>query len=304
MTRSPLTRVADALAPAATAVRPAVLRLGIGAYSAINNGRRRPMLRKLHRQGAEQFAPVGPCRILKRPLPPRVADALFDAAQVVNALATLGVAHRVTGPLNSALQLWTLSYRNSWGMIFHNDNQSVLHQAVLGVSPAADALSVDALVARRPLGPPAFARRYGIVATACNVATLAVYFISGVAKVRSPKGWAWAGGDTLREQIAADAVRKEVFGATAPEMAGRLYRSERGFGLLGVGTLIVELGAPLALAHRRLGQAFALAAWGLHMGIRVVMGIKFTYNLTGVSYLPLLPAGPQLPPVRPLLALR
>ena len=40
------------------------------------------------------------------------------------------------------------------------------------------------------------------------------------------------------------------------------------------------------------------------MGIRVVMGIKFTYNLTGVSYLPLLPAGPQLPPVRPLLALR
>lgn len=34
-------------------------------------------------------------KVLQRPLAPRVADGLFDAAQAVNALATLGVAPMV-----------------------------------------------------------------------------------------------------------------------------------------------------------------------------------------------------------------
>lgn len=287
---------ADLLMPAATASRPAALRLGVGAFAAVNTWRRRPMFRALHRLHPSQFAPVGPVRVLPKPLPPAVADSLFDAALVVNAVATLGLAYRVTGPLNAALQLWVLSYRNSWGMVFHNDNQTVLHQLVLGVSPAADALSLDAAMRRRSASAfPALDRRYGVVAPAMNLATLAVYFISGVAKVRSPKGWAWASGDSLREQIAADALRKEVFGSIAPRAAGRLYRSKRGFGLLAITALAVELGAPLALFDRRLGYVFALAAWGMHVGIRVVMGIKFTYNLTGVSYLPLFPIGAQAP---------
>ncbi|MGO1543361.1 MAG: hypothetical protein ACTHXA_03375 [Gulosibacter sp.] len=295
-----LERVMDTLRPAATAVRPAVLRIGVGAFAAVHNYRRREMFQKLHRQDASRFAPVGVVRILKKPLPPKVADALFEAAQVANILTTLGIAHRVTGPLNAALQLWTVTYRNSWGMIFHNHNGVIAHQAVLGFAPAADALSVDALLRHGRLVPnrvghDRFDRRYGGVATAMNIATTVVYFISGIAKVRSPKGWAWASGDTLRDQIGSDAVRKEVFGSDAPKMAGALYNSKAQFGLLAVITLIVELGAPLSLAHRRLGQLFAVSAWAMHVGIRIVMGIKFRYNLTGVSYLSYFPVGPQLP---------
>ena len=94
----------------------------------------------------------------RRPLPPRVANALYDAAQVTNIVATLGIAHRVSGPVNAALQLWTLSYRNSWGMILHNDNMALMHQLVLGVTPSADALSVDALVRDKALTPRRFDR--------------------------------------------------------------------------------------------------------------------------------------------------
>lgn len=65
--------------------------------------------------------------------------------------------------------------------------------------------------------------------------------------------------------------------------------------------LLVELGAPVALAGRRTGQVFALAALGMHWGIRLSMGIRFTYNLSGFSYLPLFPVGRQLPPVSRLL---
>lgn len=289
-----LARILDTLSPAAEPVRPAVLRLGVGAFSAVNQYLRRPIFRDLHRQDPDRFRPVGPVRVLRRPLPPSVADALFDAAQVTNAAATLGLAHRVTGPLNAALQIWTLSYRNSWSMIYHNDNTLVLQQAVLGVSPSADALSVDAVLAEGRLLPRRFDRAYGAVPTAVNICACAVYLISGIAKVRSPLGWSWAGGAALRDQIAADAVRKEVFGGTAPKTAAALYRSDTRFGLLAATALAVELGAPLSLLHRRVGQAFAFAAWGMHVGIRLIMGIKFTYNLSGVSYLGYFPVGPQL----------
>ncbi|WP_144795369.1 hypothetical protein [Kocuria palustris] len=189
-------------------------------------------------------------------------------------------------------------------MILHNDNQLTMHQVILGLSPAADALSLDNALSGRPQRPHGLERAYGAPATALNIATVAVYFISGVAKLRSPQGWRWATGSTLREQIGADAVRKEVFGSVAPAMAGALYRSRARFGALAVMALLVELGAPAALADRRLGQVFALGALGMHWGIRVTMGIRFKYNLSGFSYLPLFPLGRQRPAVRSLLPLR
>lgn len=290
-----LHRVVKTLRPAAQPVRPAVLRLGNGVFTVWNTLRRRAMFHKLNHQDAAQFAPVGPVRVLRRPLPPKVANTLYDVAQIANIAATLGIAHRVSGPVNAALQLWTLSYRNSWGMVFHNDNMALLHQMVLGVTRSADALSVDALVRDQTLTPQRFDRTYGGIATAMNIATCAVYVISGVAKVRSPQGWKWATGNTLRDQIAADAVRKEVFGTQAPEAARHLYHARGFFTVAGVGALVIELGAPFSLVNRRWGQIFSVAAWSMHIGIRYIMGIKFPYNTLGVSYLPYFPVGPQFP---------
>jgi hypothetical protein len=285
----------DHLRPAAQPVRPAVLRLATGVFSAVHNIRRRPMFRGLHRQDETQFTPVGVVRVLKKPLPPTVADALFDAAQAVNIAATLGIGHRVTGPLNAALQLWTITYRNSWTMLLHNDNMLTMHQMVLGTTRSADALSVDALLRDRSLLPQRFDRAYGAVPAALNLATCAVYFISGVAKVRGPLGVKWAKGDVLRGQIAVDGMRKDLFGSARTEAGSALYRQKELFTLLAAVSLAVELGAPLSLVNRRLGQCFAVAAWGMHVGIRILMGIRFTYNVSGVSYLPYFPAGPQLP---------
>lgn len=284
----------DTLRPAATPLRPAVLRIGVGLFAARHHRRRRALLRGVHAQDPRRFAPVGVVRVLQRPLRPAVADRILDAAQAVNVLATVGVAHRVTGPLNAALQLWTLTYRNSWGMLYHNDNMLVLHQMVLGAGPTADALSVDALVRRRGLAPAVFERRYGAVPVMLNAVTSAVYFVSGVAKVRSSTGFGWASGDVLRGQIAIDGLRKDLFGSTRPAAGTALYHRERLFTLMAAVSLAVELGAPLSLLDRRLGLAFSAAAWGMHIGIREIMGISFPYNTSGVSYLGHLPAGPQL----------
>lgn len=270
------------LAPA-PAARPALLRALTGAFTAVYLARRTTMLGAIHRSDPQMFAPVGPCRVLRRPLPPRAADALVRAELIADVAFTLGVCHRVVGPLHAGLLLWTLSYRNSWSMIFHNDNNLVLHTMVLGTSRSADALSADAVL-RRHSSAPLPDWRYGLPSRLVSAVTVATYLVSGVAKVRGPLGWSWAKGESLRSQVAADGLRKELLGSTATPFGVRLYSRTRVFTLLAAGSLALELGAPLALLDRRLGQVWALGAFAMHWGIRAVMGIRFRHHESGILY--------------------
>lgn len=284
----------DTLRPVARAERPAVLRIGINGYAAVYNFRRRGTMRNVHRQPENRFRPMGVCKVLSKPLNPKVADALYDAGQVTNALAVAGVGHKIIGPANALLQLWNSSYRNSWGHMTHSVHMLITQQMVVGFSPAADALSVDSLVRDRTLLPEKYSRSYGGVNTLTNIAATAVYFISGVAKVRSEYGWGWASGVALREQVAADAIRKEVLGGTSGRLAEPIFNARGPVGILGAGALAVELLSPFALLDRRAGQLFAVSACAMHWGIAAVMRIRFKYNMSGVSYLGYFPVSPQL----------
>jgi hypothetical protein len=239
------------------------------------------MLRNVVRTDPALFAPVGPARILRRPLSPHIADVLNDATLISTALFTLGVRHRLVGPLHSALLTWTLSYRNSWSMIYHDDNMLVIHTLLLGASPAADATSLDALTTKtRPAPHP----RYGWPLQLMNITSALAYFVAGVAKVAGPSGWAWARGDAMRRHIAVDGIRKHLYGGQITPAAYTLYRHGRLFTALGVGTLALELGAPLGLLHRKLGRYWAIAMYGLHWGVRIIMNIPFPYQLSGTSF--------------------
>lgn len=264
----------------APATQLALQRVVLGAYTAQYLGRRVKMLRAVHRTDPELFAPVGPVRALSRPVAPAVADALVTAELVATTAFALGLRHRVTGPLHAGLLLWTLSYRNSWGMVFHNDNTLVLHTVVTGLSPAADAWSVDAL--GRPAATPSW--RYGFPGRVSSAVSAAAYLVAGLAKVRGPLGWGWASGDALRSQVAADGLRKELLGSSAAPLGVRLYRHTWLWRLMAVGSLLAELGAPLALLDRRVGRAWAALAFGMHWGIKAVMGITFRYHLSGAAY--------------------
>lgn len=288
------TALLDRALPVTPASRVGALRAANGAYTAWYLGRRVRMFRKVHRTDPALFQPVGPVRVLRKPLPPVVADTIMVATLASTAAFTAGVAHRVTGPLHAALLTWTLSYRNSWSMIFHSDNTLVLATAALGVSPAADAVSVDALLA--PRGRPADDWRYATPVRAIQTATVVTYFLAGFAKVAGPLGWGWADGEVLRRQIAADGLRKELLGSKAAATGIRLYNQTGLFRLLAAGSLAVELAAPIVLLDRRLARLWAAGAFGLHWGIFVVMGIRFRYNQSGVVYLPFFPVEKLLPP--------
>lgn len=112
--------------------------------------------------------------------------------------------------------------------------------------------------------------------------------MSGVAKVKGPLGWSWASGESLRSQIAADGLRKELLGSHAAPMGVRLYPYTALFRLLATGSLALELAAPLSLIDRRLARLWAVSAFGMHWG-RAVMGIKFRHQMSGVVFLPFFP---------------
>jgi hypothetical protein len=51
-------------------------------------------------------------------------------------------------------------------------------------------------------------------------------------------------------------------------------------------TLVLELGAPLALVGGRIGKLWVAGAWGFHLGVVLLMNIWFLYPLLGLAFLP------------------
>lgn len=273
----------------APAARLALLRLIIGVYTLYYLGRRYGMLMKIARTDESLFRPVGVASRLKRPVPVWAFRGILLATLVANVAFALGFWHRRTGPVFAGLLLWVMCYRNSWSMIYHNDNLLVLHTLILGLTRSADAFSVDELLRERRTvaraePDPAGDWRYGWPIRLMNTVTTLTYFLAGVAKIKGPLGWKWASGETLRRQIGIDGLRKELLGDGAAPLASLLYDKVRMFGALAAGSLLLEIGAPGALADKRLSKLWAVGAFSLHWGIYLTMKIKFRYQMSGLVF--------------------
>ncbi len=295
-----LRKLEDAWFMPAPGSRLALLRILVGCFALYYVGNRYSMYLGIAGTDPQLYDPVGLARLFgDAPWPIVAFQGLLIATLATNVAFVLGCGHRVTGPLFATLLMATLCYRNSWSMIYHTDNLLVFHTVILGVSRSADVLSIDAAWrARRGLGSQAIADlnrasipdpsrpnwRYGWPIRLICATTVAVYFLSGIAKVCGPLGWAWAGGSSMRDQIAVDGVRKELLGANASPMIGPLYDQVWLFTMLGVVTLILEIGAPLFLIHRTSSKVWAIACYGMHWGIYFLMAITFRYQLWGVAF--------------------
>ncbi|MFW6075797.1 MAG: hypothetical protein ACOC9Y_09385, partial [Chloroflexota bacterium] len=105
-----------------------------------------------------QFEPAGIVSVLTEPLASWAVHPLLIGALITGIAFTLGWRYTLTAPTFALLLLWDLTYRNSWGQIFHTENLLVLHIIVLALSPAADAMSLDA---RRRSNNPSSGLIYG-----------------------------------------------------------------------------------------------------------------------------------------------
>lgn len=265
--------------PRMPAERLAMLRILIGLYGVIYLLTRVGAILGVARYKASQFRPVGAAAWLDAPLPAWTLGAGLVLAIGLGIAFVLGWRFRWTGPAYAAALLWVTSYRNSWGMVFHTENLLVLHTVVLGLSASADTW-------RWPFGgqPKCQASsRYGWAVVLMGLLTTLTYFVAGWAKL-SHSGIEWVTSDTLRNFVAYDNVRKIELGSGYSVLGAWMVAHPSWFHPLAAFSLVVELGAPLAILHRRLGMVWAAAAWGFHVGVLAMMFILFHYPMIGVAY--------------------
>ncbi len=266
----------------APARRLAMLRLLIGGYCCAYLIVRFAHLVGVSGMSTSQWKPVGPVVLASAPLPAVAVVGLAALALAAGLAFVAGWRFRVSGPAFALAFLWVTSYRNSWGMVFHTENVMVLHVLVLALSPAADAISVDARRAGRAVDDTPRAWYGWPIRLICAV-TLMSYFIAGWSKLHAA-GFAWVTSDTLRFYVAYDNLRKVELGAGYSWLGATLAQHGWLFPPMAALSLGVELLAPLALLHRRVAAAWVVLAWGFHVGVLVLMAIMFHYPITGVAY--------------------
>lgn len=267
----------------APAERPAILRILVGVYVLYRLVGERRKLVDIARSDPSMFQPVGVVSLLDKPLTVGAFKRLFAATLLANVAFILGWRHRYTGPLFASLLLLVFSYRESWTAIRHTNNVVALHALILGLSSSADALSLDAL--DRGTGPELEGSwHYGWPVRLMSTVTALTYLLAGVAKVKGPLGWRWAGGEALRSHIAASGLRKDLLSHGAAPLAYSFRGSMLPLRLMGIGTLLVELMAPIFLLNKTLSRLWAVSALAMHWGIYFTMRIKFRYQMTGLIF--------------------
>jgi len=274
--------IVDAVAPAQ---RLAMLRILTGAFAVTYLLVRLPVFQQLgdRRSG---FDGVGLALLLDRPVDSSVVDSVIVATLLSGVGFVLGWRFRVTGPLFALGVLALGSYRGSWGQLLHFENLMVLYLLVLALSPAADAWSIDAR--RRGRGDDACSTSvaYGFPVALLGVVLVTTYVIAGVAKLRYG-GVDWVFGDTLRNHVAYAAARLDLLGGSPSPLAGWAVQLDGVWTILAAATILIELGAPVALLGGRLRTAWVLAAWLMHLGVLAFMSIGFAFPLALVAFAPL-----------------
>lgn len=272
------------------ATRLAALRILVGSYAVAFLVARAPSFWSGAGLPSRQFEPVGPLVMLGEPLPVFVAHAGFVVTCALGVAFVVGWRHRATGPAFAIAFLAVAAYRLSFGHVIHTEHLAALHLLVIGFTPAADAWSLDARRPRAVALPdrePGGHERYGWPVQVMALILVTTYVLAGWAKVRHG-GTDWLTGDVLRNQIAYDNLRKELLGSPHSALGGWLVQFDWLFPPIAVATVVVELGAPVALATGRFGRQlrtiWALAAWSFHAGVLAVMAISFPYQLSFVAY--------------------
>jgi len=268
----------------APAERLATLRIITGLFATGYLLVRLPHWADFSRMQASQFRPIGVASILDVALAPSLTWPIAIAAVLAGVAFVAGYRFRWTGPLFAVLLLWVTTYRSSWGMIFHTENLLVLHVIALAGAPAADALSIDAPpIGARNGEPEPSHGRYGWPIKLMSAVTVASYLMAGIAKLRLT-GLEWATSDFLQHYVAYDALRKAELGSIVSPIGTWLLEVEWLWKPVATASLLVELAAPLALLHRRIGVIWCGCALLFHLGVLAIMTIMFPYVLFGFGY--------------------
>jgi hypothetical protein len=163
-------------------------------------------------------------------------------------------------------------------------NLLVLYVGVLGLTPAADALSLDRR-RRTPAVAEAASCRYGWPIRLMALLCVASYLVAGIAKLKH-SGLGYASDHVLSIHVAFDNMRKIELGSFYSPLGVWLVPFDGVWTALGTLTLLLELGAPVALCGGRIARSWILMMWSFHFGVLLTMMIFFPFPLLGGAFAP------------------
>lgn len=305
--------IVDTVAPAR---RLAAFRIAAGVFTVGYLLIRMPVFIALADRSPSGFEPVGILTPLAEPIPGGLFVVVIAVTVVSGCAFLVGAGYRFAAPVFAFGMLVLATFRSSWGQLLHFEHLMVLHLLVLAFAPAADAWSIDARRRRdrrsgsteegeddgpSDAGPGKVASngersaagggaetasvRYGWPLAAAGLVTVTTYVIAGIAKLRYG-GMEWMTGDTLRNHIAYSATRLDLIGGTVAPLAEFAVRNGWILPALAVGSVVLELAAPVAFVGGRIRDVWVAATWIMHMAIFVTMFVGFPSPLFGVAFAP------------------
>ena len=214
-----------------------------------------------------------------RTLPPASIDSLQLIWKISLLTSCLGLASRVSLWTSFVAGFYLFGIPHNFGKVHHNDTLIVLIMAVFALSRATDVLTLDRWLERwwnvrwgspAPAAGPAPSGEYTWPVRAVWVLMSIVFFAAGFSKV-AYSGLDWALSHNLENTIVA-----HFYSHRPPTRLG-LYVAQ--VGLLcqatAVATLVLELGAPLALVSRRLRWVFPPGLFLMQLAIWILLGVNF-----------------------------
>ena len=207
-------------------------------------------------------------------LPDEGLAVLVGVWKAALVLSCVGFLTRVSTAVAFAVGFYLIGVPYNFGKTDHMTALLVWTMGILALSRCGDAWSVDAWVRRRQAGtgPPASGEyRWPVRAVWVTMAT--VFFAAGMAKVMQG-GAAWV----FSEHMEISLVQRHYDLTAPPPMRFGLWVAQHPWMArsMAAGSLLLELGAPLALFNRRVRGVLPWLLLSMQFGIGVLMDVWFT----------------------------
>ena len=209
------------------------------------------------------------------PITPTIVGVAQLALLLAAGLAFIGFRTRIAAWLTVVLGVYVLGIPQFYGKVDHY-HHLLWFAAILAVSRCSDVLAIDAFISARrradggDTAPPEASPAYGTPLRFIWLLMGLVYFFPGLAKVVSGHGFGWATPENLRALLY---TKWFSLGEYAPPL--HVDRFSFGLVMMGIGTLVFEMGFLFAILGRRTRFLAAASGLAFHNFTGLFMGIWF-----------------------------
>ena len=200
-------------------------------------------------------------------------------------LSCIGLFTRLSTFTSFVLGIYLLGLPHNFGKTNHSDAILVFILGIMALSHCGDGLSVDRWLSRlrqkggQALNHPKISGEYTWPVRVVWLLMALIFFGAGVSKIRH-SGLEWIMSDNLSILL----IQSNAQGSSLVSWGTYIAQISWLSRMISAGTLVFEVGFPLALFSRRARWIIAPVTFLIQIGIRILMGIDFRQFMIGYVF--------------------